>query len=121
MEETKVLYNGDCPICSREIASYARYAEDEALPLRFEALQEGDLTRWGVTPEDAAKRLHVLKDGQVYSGLDAFQILWSEMPRFAWLARVTRLPIIRPVAQRIYDYILAPLLYGMHRRRQSRL
>ncbi|MEL7211658.1 MAG: DUF393 domain-containing protein [Pseudomonadota bacterium] len=120
MSDTKVLYNGECPICSREIASYARYAEGNALPLRFEALQDSDLAQWGVTREDAAKRIHVLKDGKVYDGLEAFQILWAEMPRFAWLSRLTRVPVIRPIAAWIYDYILAPLLYGMHRRRQLR-
>lgn len=120
MSDTEVLYNGDCPICSREIASYARYAEGSALPLRFEALQDSDLARWGVDAEAAAKRLHVLKDGTVHDGLEAFQVLWAEMPRFAWLARLTRAPVIRPVARRIYDHILAPLLYWMHCRRTRR-
>ena len=120
MQETKVLYNGECPICSREIDSYARYAQGAALPLRFEALQDSNLARWGVTPEEAAKRLHVLKNGVVYDGLEAFQVLWADMPRFAWLARLTRRPLVQPLARRLYDYVLAPLLYAMHRRRQSR-
>lgn len=117
MSETEVLYNGECPICSREIDSYARYAEGNALPLRFEALQDSDLARWGVDAEAAARRLHVLKDGKVFEGLEAFQVLWAEMPRFSWLARLTGLPVIRPLARRIYDYVLAPLLYWMHCRR----
>lgn len=120
MSETEVLYNGECPICSREIASYARYVEGNDIPVRFEALQETDLQRWGVDADDAARRLHVLKDGEVFDGLEAFQILWADMPRFAWLARLTRLPVIQPVARRVYDYILAPLLYRMHRRRVAR-
>ena len=120
MEKTEVLYNGDCPICSREITSYARYAASQALPLRFQALQDSDLACWGVDADAAARRLHVLKDGRVYDGLEAFQVLWADMPRFAWLARLTGLPLIRPLARRIYDHVLAPLLYWMHRRRQAR-
>ena len=121
MSDTEVLYNGDCPICSREIASYASYADTAGLPLRFETLQDSDLARWGVDAEAAASRLHVLKDGTVYEGLEAFQVLWAEMPRCAWLAHLTDLPVTRPVARRIYDHVLAPLLYWMHRRRMRRI
>ena len=39
---------------------------------------------------EAAKRLHVRKNGQVYDGIPAFIALWQDMPRYRWLARVVR-------------------------------
>jgi len=118
--ETTTIYNAECPICRREIAGYRAYAEARALPLRFAALQETDLAALGLTPEDAARRLHVLRDGALLSGLPAFVALWSEMPRFRWLARLVSLPVLRPVATAVYDRALAPALYALHRRRVAR-
>ena len=117
---TTTIYNADCPICAREIAAYREYAAARDLPLRFQPLQTADLARLGLTPEDAARRLYVIRDGALLSGLPAFVALWSEMPRFRWLARLVSLPLVRPVARVTYDRVLAPALYAAHRRRVAR-
>ena len=95
-----------------------RQAKD--LALTFTDLTATDLNNLGLTPDEAAKRLHVLQEGKLVGGVDAFVILWGEMPRFRWLARLVALPGINPTAVLIYDRILAPLLFGMHKRRQAR-
>lgn len=117
---TKVIYNSECPICSREVSAYRRYAEARALPLDFAALQNEDLAALGLTPEDAARRLHVVQDGRLLAGLPAFVALWQEMPRTRWLARIVSLPIVRPLVGAVYEALLAPALYAMHRRRVAR-
>ena len=66
MSETDVLYNADCPVCSREIDHYARLSDAQALPLRFDDLNDAEVLRdWGVSADDAAKRLHVRKAGEI--------------------------------------------------------
>jgi predicted DCC family thiol-disulfide oxidoreductase YuxK len=81
------------------------------------------LQAWGITARDAAQRLHVRKDGTVYGGIPAFIVLWQEIPQMRWLARIVALPGINWAAVKVYDHILAPLLYRWHvsreRRRQS--
>ncbi|MEM8580699.1 MAG: DUF393 domain-containing protein [Pseudomonadota bacterium] len=114
-EDTSVLFNAACPVCNAEIKHYARYAEKEALPLRFEDLGATDLSAWGVSEDQAARRLHVRQGDTVFSGLPAFRVLWAQMPRYTWLAKVTGWPVVRPLAAATYDYILAPLLYRWHR------
>ena len=116
--ETRVLFNADCPVCNFEITHYERYADKAGLPVRFEDLNVQDLADWGVTEDQAARRLHVLKDGEVTSGIPAFLVLWADMPRYRLLGRLVGLPGIRQAASVIYDYVLAPLLYRWHRRRQ---
>lgn len=115
-----VLYNAECPICSREIALYRREAEARGLPLRFEGLDGGGAERLGLTPEEAARRLHVVRDGRVLSGLDAFRALWAALPRTAWLARLTGRRGVGAAAGVLYERVAAPLLYAMHRRRAAR-
>lgn len=119
--ETKVLYNASCPICSREIHAYRRYSEARDLPLRFSDLGEAELSAYGLTEEMAARRLHVVQNGEVLAGVPAFVALWAAMPRFRWLARAVSLPVVRPIAEIVYERVLAPVLFGMHRRRQLRL
>lgn len=117
-EETRVLYNATCPVCRYEIDAYRRRALTEGLPIRFDTLdQAGD---WGVEPDAAARRLHVWHKGQVLSGMPAFRALWSAMPAFRWLAALTGWPVVRPLAEVLYDRIAAPLLYRAHLRRQAK-
>lgn len=118
--ELRVLYNGQCPVCRAEIAHYATHAETRALPIRFEDLNGGDLSDWGIGAETAARRLHVMRGGERLSGMEAFLALWAAMPRYRWLARVAGAPVIRPLTGALYDRVLAPALYRWHRRRQRR-
>ena len=118
MNETSVIYNGSCPICSTEVSAYRRHAEAEGLPLAFHDLTTCDLAPYGLSKDDAARRLYVLHQGTMTSGVDAFLILWREMPKFRWLSRIVGLPGVRHLARPVYDYILAPALYALHRRRQ---
>lgn len=115
-KETQVLFNDTCPICSFEIDHYRKGAAD--LPIRFDTLSQA--TNWGISPDQAARRLHVMQDGKLLSGMTAFRALWSVMPRYAWLARLSTLPILRPILDAAYDHIAAPLLYRAHLRRVSR-
>ena len=113
----RVLFNEDCPICNAEICHYRKYAEKKGIELHFDKLGETDLSLYGVSKDQGAKRLHVISDGQVIHGLPAFRKLWEEMPRYKILAILTNLPIVRELAALIYDKMLAPLLYKSHLKR----
>ena len=116
--ETRVLYNQDCPICRFEVGQYRKQALAEGAPLRFDDLSQ--VAHWGLTPDQAARRFHVVQDGQVTSGIPAFQLLWTRLSGWHWLARITALPGIHQIACAVYDHILAPALYRAHLRRQAR-
>lgn len=117
-DETRVLYNQDCPVCRFEIETYRRRAGSLGLPIRFEGLDRaGD---WGLTPDQAARQLHVRQNGRVLSGLAAFRALWSVLPGWRWLSRLCGWPVIRPLSEFVYARVLAPVLYRAHLRRQRR-
>jgi predicted DCC family thiol-disulfide oxidoreductase YuxK len=114
-KKTEVLYNAACPVCSREVNHYAKLSADQALPIRYDDLNDADrLSNWGITPDEAARRLHVRKDGEVTSGIPAFILLWREIPQTQWLAKLFNLPVVHRVACLGYDYVLAPLIYRWH-------
>ncbi|SHH98826.1 thiol-disulfide oxidoreductase DCC family protein [Marivita hallyeonensis] len=117
---TRVLFNDDCPVCSFEINHYAAYAQKHDLPIQFDDLNGPARAAWGIDEDTAARRLYVLRDGDLSSGIPAFLVLWREMPRYRWLARVVGLPGITQVASVVYDHVLAPVIYRWHLRRKAR-
>ena len=119
-DKPTVIYNDSCPICSREVAGYRRMAEHDGVDIGFAGLSEGAHADHGLSRDAAARRFHVVKDGTLYSGLPAFAVLWAEMPRLRWLARLGRLPVLNRLLGLFYDHLAAPALYRLHRRRQRR-
>lgn len=117
-DETEVLYNDTCPVCQFEIGRYAKHSADQNLPIRYEGISAAE--GWGLTPDQAARRLHVRKDGVLLAGLPAFQMLWAEMPRYRWLAKLSALPGIHQIGSFGYDWLAAPVIYRWHLRRQAR-
>lgn len=115
---TSVLYNSQCPICAAEIRHYARYASEAGLPIRFDDLNSDAREQWGLDCDTAARRLYVLHDGKLTSGISAFLILWAKMPRYRVLATIMGLPGLRQLAAAAYDHIFAPALFRRHLRRQ---
>ena len=124
-QATRVLYNADCPVCSFEIDHYRSYCSTHEIPLRFDDLNnKSALHDWGLSEDDAARRLYIEDAGQLYSGIPAFVVLWRHMPRYRWLARIVDVPGIRHVSIVAYDWLLAPAIYRWHllrKRRAARL
>lgn len=115
---TKVLHNDTCPICSREVAAYARQAERAGVALEIDGLDAAPA--WGLDRDDAARTFRVQQDGRIVEGLDAFRLLWVRLPGWRWLAWLTGLPGIHWLADRGYRHVAAPALFALHRRRERR-
>ena len=116
----RILFNAGCPICSAEICHYRVYAEERGIAMGFDDLNQIDPALYGVSREEAAKRLHVLHEGNVISGVPAFVVIWQQLPRYQWLAKIVCLPLIHFLSNLAYDYVLAPFLYATHLRRQRK-
>jgi len=117
---TSVLYNSACPVCSAEIGHYARYAGEAGLSIRFDDLNINAWDQLGLDYDKAARRLYVHHGDVLTSGVPAFLVLWAQMPRYRLLGKLLGLPGIRQLASAAYDYVFAPALYRLHRRRSAR-
>ena len=65
----RVLYNGSCPICSKEIEHYQRYSEGEGLPIAYDDLMTEAREAWTIDETSAAKALRVRRGDQVLVGV----------------------------------------------------
>jgi len=115
-----VVYDGSCPVCRHEIDAYRRSAAASGIAMDWCDISQRDVpaAAGGITADDAARRLHVISDGKVHAGVDAFEALWSRLPALRALAHLLRWPLVRPIAHVVYEGVLAPALYRLNRERR---
>lgn len=115
----RILYNGACPICAREIGHYRALTARHGADIAFEDLNTADLAAWGLTADQARRRLHARAGDAPLAGLAAFRALWVRLPGWRWLAHLTGLPGFRQVADWGYERLAAPWLYRRSCRAQG--
>ena len=118
-----VLYNGGCPVCAAEMARYRRLGGAAPADLAFHdvARDPAPLAPLGLTVDGAKRRLHVLDaNGRLIEGMDGFILMWRQMPRYRWLARLVALPGVRWGAIAFYNGLLVPAMWQWNRRRERR-
>ena len=105
----KVLFNDSCSICSKEIRHYKSLDND----INWIDINDLHLSTKlsGKSHEELIRRLHVIKDNKVYSGVKAFTIMWRNIPRYRWIGNVVSLPIIYQLSVLLYEIIAFFLFY----------
>lgn len=109
--ECEVWFNGDCPVCSREIGAYARAAERRDLPMRFHDSMRVSrpLAACGLRREHLERRLYLRDEhGRIVSGFPAVLALWARIPEYRWLSKLFSWPPLRALCESLYDHIVAP-------------
>jgi predicted DCC family thiol-disulfide oxidoreductase YuxK len=90
-DETRltVFYDGACPLCRREVATYRRLDAEGRIAWRDVAESGEALAALGVTPRAALARIHARQpDGALITGAAVFVAMWRRLPYFRWLAPV---------------------------------
>jgi demethoxyubiquinone hydroxylase (CLK1/Coq7/Cat5 family) len=115
-----VYYDGACPLCRAEIATYQRAEGGESLQwIDASGCNQAELGP-DLDRTSALARLHIRRpDGTLLQGAAAFVAIWSALPGWRWLAQLAKLPgalfvmdvgyniflklrpLWRPVAQRL--------------------
>lgn len=103
-----VYYDGACPVCAREIGVYRACAGAERVVwVDVGAADMGEQAAPDLKRADALARFHVRDaDGKLVSGARAFAALWLVLPAWRWLGCVARMPLIAPLLELGYQYIL---------------
>jgi predicted DCC family thiol-disulfide oxidoreductase YuxK len=103
--EFTILYDGECPLCRREVEMLARLDAGRGRLARVDIASPGfDPGRYGRSLETLMARIHgVRPDGTVIEGVEVFRRAYAAVDRGAWLAW-TGLPIVRPVVDAAYRW-----------------
>lgn len=88
-----VYFDGDCPVCRREVAHYRTLEGAQAILWVDAARSEPSALGPDLTRKAALSRMHVRRgDGSLVSGAAAFAALWSGLRPYARLGRVASWP-----------------------------
>lgn len=95
--DIEVFYDGDCPLCLREIAMLRR--RDRRGRIRFTDIADAAFNAhaYGKTHDELLAQMHGrLPDGTWVEGVEVFRRLYTAIG-FAWLVAPTRLPLVSQV------------------------
>lgn len=98
-QKTKILFDGNCIICDAEISHYKKIAPEtfELLDISSSAF---DASKFKLTKEQVEKNMHVFTpSGDLKIGIEAFAHIWSEIPKYAFAARLIHLPVVHSLAK----------------------
>lgn len=90
--QVEVFYDGDCPLCMREIRMLMRL--DRAGAIRFTniAAKDFDAAALGLDASRLMERIHGrLPSGELIEGVEVFRRLYDAVG-FHWLVRASRAP-----------------------------
>ena len=98
-----ILYDSQCPLCSREIAWLRSRNKREQLA--FQDIHETtfDPASLNVTLDDLMAEIHgITADGGLIKGIDVFAIMYASVG-LAWLAAPLKWPWSRPLCAWLYS------------------
>lgn len=100
----KVLYDGKCGLCNKEISYYKKIANSKKFEWLDIANNPKDLKQFNVKQSDALLYLHAFDaDNSKYIGIDAFILIWKNLSYWKYLALIASLPIIKSLLSIIYN------------------
>lgn len=90
--DLKLLYDGDCPLCSREVALLRRRDARSRIVFEDIAAPAFDPARYGLDHATLMARIHgVLPDGRVIEGMEVFRRAYTAVG-LGWLLAPSRWP-----------------------------
>ena len=98
----KLLYDGECPFCRREVEWLRRRDREGHLALEDIADPGFDPAQYGLTREEVVGVLHgILPDGRVVRRVEAIRQAYQAVG-LGWLVAPTRWPVVRWVLDGMY-------------------
>lgn len=98
----EVFYDGDCPLCKREVNVLRLMDRGNRLRLTNIAAADFDASRYDVTMDRFMEEMHGrLPNGEWVTGVEAFRHIYGALG-FGWLVSATRLPGVSHLADKAY-------------------
>ncbi|MDA8842533.1 DUF393 domain-containing protein [Candidatus Pelagibacter sp.] len=105
----KVYFNNSCKICRSEINLYKKENIEEIdwIDITNNSNAEKETSK---KDKELLRRLHVKDGSRVIEGAEAFLFVWKKIPKYNFLYKFFKLPIIFQVFKFAYE-IVAYFLY----------
>ena len=100
----KVYFNNSCKICRSEINLYKKenIQDIDWIDITNNTDAEKDTFR---NDKQLLRRLHVKENGQIIQGAEAFLYIWKKIPKYKFLYKFFKLPIIFTIFKYGYEMV----------------
>ena len=100
----KVYFNNSCKICRSEINLYKKenIKDIDWIDITNNSDAEKETSR---NDKELLRRLHVKEDGRIIQGAEAFLYVWKKIPKYKFLYKFFKLPIIFIIFKYVYEMI----------------
>ena len=105
----KVYFNNSCKICKAEIDLYKKEKINQINWIDITNNENASIET-NKNNRELLRRLHVEKNGKIFSGAKAFLLVWKNIPKYRILYSIFSLPVIFQIFSVIYE-IIAFFLY----------
>jgi predicted DCC family thiol-disulfide oxidoreductase YuxK len=100
--DLKLLYDGECPLCVREVRMLEKVNRKGRLAVEDIAVPGFDASQYGRTFEQLMGSIHgVLPDGKLVTGMEVFRRAYAAVG-LGWLVAPTGWPVLEPLFDRLY-------------------
>ena len=115
----KVYFNNSCKICRSEINLYKKenIQDIDWIDITNNSDAEKDTFR---NDKQLLRRLHVKENGQIIQGAEAFLYIWKKIPKYKFLYKFFKLPIIFTIFKYLYEMV-AFFLYLKNKKQLKKL
>ena len=117
--QMKVFFNNSCKICRSEINLYKKenIKDIDWIDITNNSDAEKETSR---NDKELLRRLHVKENGKIIQGAEAFLYVWKKIPKYKFLYKFFKLPIIFTVFKFGYEMI-AFFLYLKNKKQLKKL
>ena len=115
----KVFFNNSCKICRSEINLYKKenIKDIDWIDITNNSDAEKETSR---NDKELLRRLHVKANGKIIQGAEAFLYVWKKIPKYKFLYKFFKLPIIFTIFKYGYE-IIAFFLYLKNKKQLKKL
>ena len=115
----KVFFNNSCKICRSEINLYKKenVKDIDWIDITNNSDAEKETSR---NDKELLRRLHVKQNGKIIQGAEAFLYVWKKIPKYKFLYKFFKLPIIFTFFKYGYE-IVAFFLYLKNKKQLKKL
>ncbi len=100
----KVYFNNSCKICRSEINLYKKenIKDIDWIDITNNSDAEKETSR---NDRELLRRLHVKENGKIIQGAEAFLYVWKKIPKYKFLYKFFKLPIIFTIFKYGYEMV----------------
>ena len=100
----KVYFNNSCKICRSEINLYKKenIQDIDWIDITNNSDAEKETSR---NDKELLRRLHVKENDKIIQGAEAFLYVWKKIPKYKFLYKFFKLPIIFIIFKYVYEMI----------------